>query len=121
MKFEEEERGNLVSLLDMIMWTTTSGLELWRKDPNALWTLGQEATPEKIRYPAFLGPGVISRRKMKAWLRGAWHAETQKTADIARRQAGTLRVVGELLLNRVSGDTDQTSYWIYPAPADEKV
>ena len=50
-----------------------------RKDPNKKFVMGTAAVPPKVRYPPYLGPAFVRKRKLKSWLMGTWFAET--TAD----------------------------------------
>ena len=68
IRFEVEESGALIGFCDLTLWAHEGGLEMWRKDDNWKYVLGLESTPKKIRYPPFLGPGVVARSKLRAWL-----------------------------------------------------
>lgn len=84
--------------MDMVLWGHNGGIEMWRHDPNMNYVLGLAPAPKKIRYPAYMGAGLVPMKKLRAWLAGSWHTEVQRTVDPGRMQAGVLRPVAELLL-----------------------
>lgn len=98
IEFEVEERGPVVTFCDLVVWGRHDSIEMWRHDPNVDFTLGLVSVPRKIRYPPFLAPGLVPRRKLRAWLSGSWHTEAQRTDDRGRFLAGVLRPVAELLI-----------------------
>jgi hypothetical protein len=105
IRFEVEESGAQITFCDLALWATDAGLEIWRHDPNLGFVLGLEAAPKKVRYPPYLGPGVVARSKLRAWIGGSWHSEMQKTADPGRRCAGVLRPVAELMIQGYPPET----------------
>ena len=68
-----------------------------RADPNRPFAIGLEGKPKKIRYPDFLGYGLLRKRKLQAWLRHSFFAEPTSD-DPQQRRLGVLRTVAELQL-----------------------
>ena len=64
-----------------VTFVDKEGLATWdeifirRKDPNKKYVLGLELKPQKIRYPAYLGPGYVRPRKIRSWMRATMYAE----------------------------------------------
>ena len=95
LKFEVEEKGAKLDFVDKELLLEWDKVHIARKDPNKQYVMGTAPTPTKIRYPPYLGPAFVRRRKLKSWMMGTWFSET--TADDPERQRlGALRVVAEL-------------------------
>ena len=95
LKFEVEETGAKLDFVDKELLLGWDKVHIARKDPNKKYVMGTAPVPPKVRYPPYLGPAFVRKRKLKSWMMGTWFAET--TADDEERQRlGAIRVVAEL-------------------------
>ena len=99
LRFEVEEKGSHFGFVDKEAVLGWDDITVTRKDPNKEYVIGLHPAPAKIRYPQFLGPPFVRRRKLKSWMMSTWFAET--TADDPEKQRlGALRVIAELQCQR---------------------